>query len=149
MISRPVKSDTRTPLAFGKSGPVAHPNDTLNGALYAHEREDEKHLRNKLGYWRMVEERAVREELIAAGYDPRGLEFWRMIELALMANHINDVSFKVSGMVRQQAAAEREAAYEAAQDDAIKALREIADGHNDPRNLAARVLAALDAAHNL
>lgn len=145
MISRPVKSDTRTPLAFGKSDPVAHPNDTLNGALYAHEREDEKHLRHRLGYWRMVEEREVREELIAAGHDPNG-EFWRMMELAVMANHVHDVSFKVSGMVRQQAAAEREMAYEAARDEAIKALREIAAGHNDPRTLAISVLSLMDAA---
>lgn len=68
-----------------------HPNDTLNGRLFAYEREDEKHLRGKLGYWRMVEERMVRGEIEAEGGDPTNIF---EISRRITENHKNDPTFR-------------------------------------------------------
>lgn len=121
-----------------------HPNDTLNGRLLAYEVPEERHLRRKLGYWHMVEERMVRAELVAEGKDPQAVDFWHLLSERIMANHRDDVSFKVSGMIRQQVAAERDHMVETATDECVQALRDIRDGYNDPRQLAADVLAKLE-----
>ena len=67
-----------------------HPNDTLRGRLIAFEREDEKHLRQKFGYWRMVEERMIREELLASGVEPTVFNISKRVE----ENHASDVPFR-------------------------------------------------------
>ncbi len=73
---------------------MAHPNDTLNGILLAWERPEEAELRSKLGYWRLVEKRMIRKELIAEGFDPNALEFEFLIEKRVGENHQNDPTFK-------------------------------------------------------
>lgn len=67
-----------------------HPNDTLQGKLFAWEREDEKHLRHSLGYWMMVEKRMIRAEIAAEGGDPADV-----FEIAARrtALHANDETF--------------------------------------------------------
>lgn len=129
-----------------------HPNDTLNGKLLEHERPEEKHLRAKLGYWQMVEERVVRAQVAARGYDPDSAVGATMIAEIMRDNHARDESYKVTserfsakGAAAQQARFERDREIDAARDAAIQALRQIAAGHNDPMNLAIEVLSALDA----
>lgn len=76
---------------------MTHPNDTLNGVLLAFEVDCEKHLRGKFGYWRMVEERMVRRQIVAEGGNPTDtLEVSRRIVL----NHKDDLLFRE----RQEAA---------------------------------------------
>jgi len=77
---------------------MAHPNDTLNGKLLAWERPEDRHLRNKIGYWRMVEERMIRAELEAEGWtggdwkDGRYIGF--EISRRVMENHKNDPTLR-------------------------------------------------------
>jgi glycine/D-amino acid oxidase-like deaminating enzyme len=133
---------------------MSHPNDTLNGKLLAWERPEDKHLRRRFGYWQMVEERMVRAQLEEEGVAPDSPCFFMSVAKRIEENHKDDPKpWKLAGpadgrwgAVRQQAAFERDAAVERAKDEAIKALIEIRDGHNDPRALAAQVLAALDEA---
>jgi hypothetical protein len=73
---------------------MAHPNDTLNGKLLEHELEEEKHLRSKMGYWRMVEERMVCKELIAEGHDPKEMGFYFKIKQRVVENHRNDPTLR-------------------------------------------------------
>jgi hypothetical protein len=70
-----------------------HPNDTLNGKLVNSEweREDEKHLRNKFGYWRMVEERMVRAQIKAEGGNPDDVF---EVSRRVFENHKNDPSLR-------------------------------------------------------
>lgn len=67
-----------------------HPNDTLNGRLLAHEKPEERELRGKLGYWRMVEERMIRAELAKEGVEPTP----DIIRQRVAANHRNDMSYR-------------------------------------------------------
>lgn len=70
-----------------------HPNDTLQGKLVDSEweREDQKHLRGSFGYWRMVEHRMIRAEIIAEGGDPENVfEVSRRVE----RNHKSDLSLR-------------------------------------------------------
>lgn len=67
-----------------------HPNDTLNGALLEFEREDQKHLRRSLGYWRMVERRMIRAALIEEGAEPSE----HAISKRVTENHANDESYR-------------------------------------------------------
>lgn len=70
-------------------------NDTLDGLLFAHERPEEKHLRRKLGYWRMVEVRMIRAQIAAEAItDPLEVQFETVRRLA--NNHANDISFRES-----------------------------------------------------
>lgn len=122
-----------------------HPNDTLNGRLLAHELPEERHLRRKLGYWRHVEERVVRAELIAEGHDPNALGFWSKLSARIIENHKDDKRpLMFSGAIHQQAAYERDEMVRLATDAAVQALRDIRDGHNDPRGLAQAVLRRLE-----
>lgn len=74
---------------------AAERNDTLNGLLLQHERKEEMHLRNKFGYWRMVEKRMLREQLIAEGVtDETELHF--AIIRRVEQNHKNDITYKES-----------------------------------------------------
>lgn len=133
---------------------MSHPNDTLNGKLYAWERPEEKHLRRKLGYWHMVEERMHRAQLAAEGVPSDAPGFWMHLARRIEETHKDDPKpWKLDGpadgrfgSVRQQAAFEVDNAVDDARDAAVKALREIEAGHNDPRDLARKVLAQLDAA---
>lgn len=131
-----------------------HPNDTLNGKLIAWELPEERHLRNRFGYWHNVEERMVEVCLAIEGITRETDRFfYNRVSQALMRNHRDDPKpwhqdrrgLSRWGGVRQQAAYEREAAIRHAELAAIIALRKIATGHNDPMNLALEVLAALDA----
>ena len=121
-----------------------HPNDTLNGKLIAWERPDEQHLRGKLGYWRMVEERMIRAEIEAEGGNP---DDRFEIERRVTKNHTNDETYAQTSARRlsaralaQQAAFLRDAAEGTLRDRALEALRLIADGHNDARGLARSAL---------
>ena len=80
-----------------------HPNDTLQGKLVNSEweRDDEKHLRHKIGYWRMVEERMIRAEMIAEGKNPDHMSFLFEISRRVQENHKNDPT------LREQQAARR------------------------------------------
>lgn len=97
----------------------------------------------------MVEERKVRADLAAEGIaDPDVFT----ISARVQANHKGDVTHAEQSRLRaeseavaQQARFLRERLWEEATQAAIIALREIRDGHNDPRALAAKVLAVLDA----
>lgn len=71
-----------------------HPNDTLNGKLLEWERSDQKHLRNKFGYWRMVEERMVRAQMVREGKDPDGTEGFFEIQRRIRENHANDEPYR-------------------------------------------------------
>lgn len=79
---------------------MAHPNDTLQGKLLEWEREDQKHLRSRFGYWRMVEERMVRYELEREGHDPNEFGFIFKVSKRITENHRNDPTLR-----EQQAAA--------------------------------------------
>lgn len=125
-----------------------HPNDTLNGELLAWEREDQKHLRGKLGYWRLVEERMVTARLRDRGVQPT----YHAIHAEIAANHRNDTTHAQRSQIRaqsqamwQQARAVEDQAKREAIEAAVVALRQIAGGHNDPRALADEVLQRLDA----
>lgn len=77
-----------------KLEPSAWANDTLGGWLLAWEREGEKHLRGKTGYWRHVEERMIRAIL---RFEGKVLEpGWDRFEIAarVEANHRNDFTFR-------------------------------------------------------
>lgn len=70
-----------------------HPNDTLQGKLVDSEweRPEERHLRNKFGYWRMVEKRMIRAQIVAEGGDPDNVfEVSRRVE----QNHKHDLSLR-------------------------------------------------------
>lgn len=133
---------------------MSHPNDTLNGKLLAWERPEDKHLRRRFGYWQMVEERMVRAQLEEEGVAPDSPCFFMSVAKRIEENHKDDPKpWKLSGpadgrwgAVRQQVAFERDNAVEQAKDAAVAALREIEAGHNDPRDLARKVLAQLAAA---
>lgn len=71
-----------------------HPNDTLNGKLLEHELDEEKHLRGRFGYWRMVEERMICKELIDAGEDPKAMGFYFKIKQRVVENHKNDPTLR-------------------------------------------------------
>lgn len=71
-----------------------HPNDTLNGKLFAWEHDDQKHLRNCFGYWDMVEKRMVRAQLIAEGHNPESPLFGAEMNARIAANHALDVSYR-------------------------------------------------------
>lgn len=128
-----------------------HLNDTLQGELVKWERPEDAHLRYKLGYWHMVEERKIRAELIEAGHDPAEIGFTFLITKKRVENHANDETHREASerrwgvaLARQQAEAQVELARDEATQDAIEALRRIRDGHNDPRALAMEVLARLE-----
>lgn len=69
---------------------MTHPNDTLNGRLFAYELEDQKHLRHSTGYWRMVEERMIRSELEAEGVEPTVFR----VSARVVENHRNDITYR-------------------------------------------------------
>lgn len=82
--------------------PSSWHNDTLSGRLLEWERPEEHHLRSKLGYWRMVEERMVRAELEAAGWTPppskfEGLDAQTQIDFEVTRrigeNHRSDATY--------------------------------------------------------
>lgn len=123
---------------------MSHPNDTLGGKLLAFEREDEKHLRRKLGYWRMVEDRMVRDQLAAEGVTPDQWGFWSEISRRMVENHKDDASFKVPGYITQQISCGQDEQIAHAKDACVEALRQIRDGHNDPRLLAREALERLE-----
>lgn len=75
---------------------LMHPNDTLNGKLFEFEIEEEKHLRGNFGYWRMVEDRMIREKLIKQGHDPADRGFLFLVSREREANHANDVPYRAS-----------------------------------------------------
>lgn len=68
----------------------AERNDTLNGRLFAYEREDQKHLRRSTGYWRMVEERMIRGELEAEGIEPTVFA----VSARVIENHRHDITYR-------------------------------------------------------
>lgn len=72
---------------------MAHPNDTLNGRLLPYELDEEKHLRSKMGYWLMVEERMITEQMIAEGKDSKSQSFYFEVKRRVMENHKNDIPF--------------------------------------------------------
>lgn len=132
---------------------MTHSNDTLNGRLLEWELPEERHLRNRFGYWHMVEERMVRAQMAAEGITPeteRGC-FYLLMTQRIMENHKDDPKpwhdrhgLMYGGGIRQQAAYELQAMIEAAREECLQALRDIRDGHNDPRGLASAVLIKLD-----
>lgn len=129
---------------------MSHPNDTLNGKLLAWERPEDKHLRRKLGYWHMVEERMHIAQLEEQGITRETPGFFSILAKRFEDTHKDDPKpWKHSGhggAIRQQAAFEVGNAIDQAKDAAVAALREIEAGHNDPRDLARKVLAQLAAA---
>lgn len=74
--------------------PSAWDNDTLKGRLLAYERPEEKHLRRKTGYWRMVENRMVRQQLIDEGHDPDHIGFIFKVSNRVSQNHANDATYR-------------------------------------------------------
>lgn len=76
-----------------------HPNDTLNGRLLEYENADELHFRNKLGYWRMVEDRMITKKLVGLGYDPTNFSFQFLMAREREGNHANDVPMSASPCV--------------------------------------------------
>lgn len=71
-----------------------HPNDTLDGRLLAYEHADQKHLRDRLGYWQAVEKRMIRAQLAAEGWDPKGHAFEFEVSARQITNHAGDPSMR-------------------------------------------------------
>ena len=69
-----------------------HSNDTLCGTLLYHERPEEAHLRGAFGYWRMVENRAIREMFLCYGIEP---EHYTISHVST-AIHKHDITFQES-----------------------------------------------------
>lgn len=63
---------------------------TANSHLFEHELDDEKHLRDKPGYWRMVEERMVTEQMLREGRDPKEPSFYFDVKRRVIENHKDD-----------------------------------------------------------
>lgn len=130
-----------------------HPNDTLNGQLLAWELPEERHLRHAFGYWHNVEQRMIEVCLALEGITRETDQFFYLhLSQRMLENHKDDPKpwhdrrgLMYGGAIRQQAAYEIENAKDVARDECVEALRQIAAGHNDPRTLAAEVLAKLDA----
>lgn len=112
-------------------------NNTLNGRLLAHVRPEDERLRHSFGFWRVIEERMIREEMIAEGLDPKSPAGHFEVQRRVTENHKNDHTF------REISAAFVAKASPAPPDLAIEALRQIAAGHNDARALAIETLAKL------
>lgn len=75
----------------------------------------------------------------------KGSEIYKSLSKRIAANHAGDISYRESGMIRQQRMAEHDELIRNAQSDCIRALEQIRDGHNDPRALATEVLLRLAA----
>jgi hypothetical protein len=129
-----------------------HPNDTLQGKLYAFELEDEKCLRGVFGYWHMVEERMILAQLKTEGVEAT----LSAVSARMIENHRGDESFadqsrrlhlglEIASAAKQQAQMNRAGIWEEAREECLEALRQIRDGHNDPRELARIVLEKLEA----
>lgn len=119
------------------TGPItAWDCDTLCGRLLAYEREDEHHLRRKIGYWRMVEKRMIRAEMVKAGLDPNdNFEIARRVE----RNHRNDPS-----MAERQAMARASAPPPVSVPDGFTAieLQHMIDTWADANDPISRAIAA-------
>jgi hypothetical protein len=77
----------------------AEMNDTLDGKLFDYEIEGEKHLRDKLGYWRIVEKRMILNRLIAESIVPEGTKpndraAIFLISSEVTKNHAADLSYR-------------------------------------------------------
>jgi hypothetical protein len=122
---------------------TAEHNDTLGGLLYAYERPEERHLRRRTGYWRMVEERMVRDQLIAEGWPAEkymGFEISRRV----IANHKNDATYREIGEAR--AARQPPRVDTRFSPEELERLIEHFAGANDPvaQSILAKALAGLE-----
>lgn len=132
--------------------PSAYKNNTLNGALLAWERPEERHLRHKFGYWNMVERRMIRAQLEAEGIEPDEFEIGKRI----VANHAGDATYREIGDAwRAECEARARDAFAAGLSvrsigltrSELEFLAEHFDGANDP--VAAAVLEKVRAALGL
>lgn len=132
----------RTPPPF-----TAEHNDTLGGLLYAHEREEEKHLRRCLGYWRMVEERMIRDQLAAEGWHEANPGAWIGFEISrrVEANHRNDPTLREMQAARPIAVVRSAQAEQRFTVEEMERLSQHFAGANDPvaQSILAKALASL------
>ncbi len=123
-----------------KQWPSAWCNDTLSGRLLDWERPEDQHLRSKLGYWHMVEERMVRAELEAEGWTPPDPGFLGIDDRTLTdfevirrigENHRGDATYREisAALASRSRRAERPPAFTREQ---LARLVELHAGANDP-----------------
>lgn len=122
---------------------TAEHNDTLGGLLYAHERPEERHLRRCTGYWQMVEERMIRDQLLADGWPPEkyiGFEISRRV----IENHRSDATYREIGEAR--AARQPPRPDTRFTPEELERLLEHFAGANDPvaQSILAKALAGLE-----
>lgn len=119
------------------TGPItAWDCDTLCGRLVAwtlpEDREGDDPPYRKFGYWRMVEKRMIRAELIAAGLDPDdNFAIARRIE----ANHRNDPSLAERQAMARAAQPPRTPALAFTRDE-LEHLASLFQDANDPTSRA-------------
>lgn len=120
---------------------TAEHNDTLGGRLYAFERPNEKHLRRCTGYWQMVEERMIRDQLTAEGWRGyMGTEISRRV----IHNHRNDATYSEICEARRAAAPAATPSGHLTPEEMERLVEHFA-GANDPvaQSILAKALASL------
>lgn len=105
----------------------------------------------KFGYAAMIERAEIRRRLINDGADPNSVALHFAVEKEYDTAHASDPTYRETtqrlmaqwgpGARRQQEAFAQDGEALALRDAALAALRQIAEGHNDPRTLAREVLA--------
>lgn len=125
---------------------TAEHNDTLGGLLYAHERPEDIQHRGKFGYWRMIEKRMIRDQLVAEGWDA---DDWRIhfeIAARVTANHRNDPSLREMQAARPMARSAPSAPSARFSDEELERLAEHFAGANDPvaQSILAKAMAGLE-----